>query len=315
LRPKTEGARLERLRRSLSQWLNTAGIRVEAYREGVDCWVDRVTLHQQASAVARSAKVERAMTRYEGLVDFGEGLEKEVAVVRLLRDAGVPTPAVLAWHRTTDADAEPSWMLLEYVPHDPLESLIPDAQMDLGRVARRIHGIRPSGHDRFLLRDATRWSEWIAARISMRIEAAAYYISIPDRTQLERILRATFRERDEWAVSLLHLDLRPPNLAIQNNRIVAVFDLANSIAGDPWLELGRIRGCGLLTPAFLKGYGLSGEQIEQNRNLLDAYELDLAALLVVVSREEMIDEALHDRMGRRTIMLIEQLLREYRGVA
>jgi len=108
----------------------------------------------------------------------------------------------------------------------------------------------------------------------------------------------------------LHLDLRAPNLAIRGNRIRGVLDLSNAILGDPYLELARIRGSDLLTPEFLQGYGATFLELEQNRPALDAYELDLAALLVVVSREEIDDDLLHDRMVKRTTMLLERLMAE-----
>jgi hypothetical protein len=84
--------------------------------------------------------------------------------------------------------------------------------------------------------------------------------------------------------------------------------LSNAIVGDPYLELARIRGCDLLTPAFLEGYGLGAAELERHRRLLDAYELDLSALLVVVSREEIDDDVLHARVVSRTATLLDRLL-------
>ena len=105
-----EDARLERLERSLARHLDRSEIRVTPFRQGVDCWVDRVDWPAGPPAVVRSARIERLMTRYEGLVDFGAEIAKQAAVAELLRAHGLPTPAVLAWNRSPDPDIEPSWV-------------------------------------------------------------------------------------------------------------------------------------------------------------------------------------------------------------
>jgi aminoglycoside phosphotransferase (APT) family kinase protein len=294
----------------LAARLGDDSVRVEPYREGVDSWVDLVMRRGAPFAVVRSSKVERRPTRYEGLVDYGQVLEKEVAVARLLRAAGVPTPAIIAWQRTADPDREPSWMLVEFVPHQPADQLSRDSGRELGAIARRIHAIEPAGEDLRAFDRIDCWRDWIRQRILARLAAAARYMPLPDEAALEPRLRAALAERPAQPRALLHLDLRGPNLAIDGNRIVSVFDLANAIVGDPYLELARIRGCGLLTPAFLEGYG--GEPHLAHDRALDAYELDLAALLVVVSREEMNDERLHEEMVARTTTLLCRLESEER---
>jgi Phosphotransferase enzyme family len=305
--------RIDRLTRTLARRLDDPAVKVEPYRDGVDCWVDLVRRPTVPLAVVRSAKIEHSMTRYEGLVDFGVVIEKEVVVARLLRGAKLPTPAVLAWHHTTDPESEPSWMLLEFVPHTPVDHLSAASHVELGRITRQIHAIEPSGTDLRRLSQPEPWSERIRRRILMRISAAGRYMSIPALKTVEQALLATLPRADDHPRALLHLDLRAPNLAIRENKIVGIFDLANAIVGDPYLELARIRGCGLLSPEFLSGYGEERAQIERNRPLLDAYELDLTALLVVVSREEINDDELHDRMVKRTTTLLEGLTAEHGG--
>lgn len=81
-----------------------------------------------------------------------------------------------------------------------------------------------------------------------------------------------------------------------------MIDLANAITGAPWLELARIRFCGLFTAAFRAGYGLADAEVESHERLLDVYELDVAALLTVVAVEEAGDgellESSRERLGR-----------------
>lgn len=305
---RTSIARIEVLQEILARSLGNPDIHVQPYREGVDSWVDLVRCADGALAVVRSAKVERRMTRYEGLVDYGGVLEKEAVVSRLLCEARVPTPRVLRWQRTHASEHELSWMLLEFVPHDSVDALSKECQRELGGIARRIHTIEPRGRDLDLLfTSGVAWSDWIRQRILMRIAAAGRYMPVPDPVDSERMLNAALAMRRNHPTTLLHLDLRPPNLGVKDNGIVSVFDLANAIVGDPYLELARVRGCGLLTPEFVEGYGEDHSRLQSNQRVLDAYELDLTALLVVVSREEIDDDDLHRQMVARTAELFQHL--------
>jgi fructosamine-3-kinase len=300
--------RLERLRDSLARVLNETGVQVAPYREGVDCWVDLVTRPSEAPACVRSAKFERLETRYDGIVDFGEVLEKELVVSRLLREANIPTPEILAWHRA-DSGRDRSWMLVEYVAHVPTEILSEQSERELGILARRIHAIRPRADQAARLAPGKLWDRWITRRILARVDAARRFMPVPSFDRLEQAIGEALRDRSTGHDSLMHLDLRAPNLAIANHRITAVFDLSNALVGDPYLELARIRGYGLLTPNFLAGYGIAQPEFERNRRLLDVYELDVTALLVVVSREEFDDPDLHLRMVERSAALFDLAIR------
>jgi len=300
-------SRLERLQESLARRLGEPGVRVLPFREGVDCWVDRAEWPGGPPSVIRSARIERLMTRYEGLVDFGAEIEKQVVVASLFRDHGIPTPAVFDWSRSSDPKTEPSWMLLEYVDQEPADWNDPALQLDLGTIARRIHGIKTPPDLKALRPPSSRWGAWITDRILARLAAAATYLDIPDLERVRHAVEAVAVTREAHAQHLLHLDLRPPNLVVDHNRIVSVLDLANTIIGDPWLELARVRGCGLLTQAFLQGYGCDETDTDMGE-ALDVYELDLSALLVVVSREEFDDPHLHVEMSGRTRFLVERVL-------
>ena len=304
---KSATTRFERLRQLLAQRLSDPDVAVQPYRDGVDSWVDLVKRPLAPAAVVRSAKIEQRLTRYEGLVEYGLVLEKEVTVARLLREAGIPTPEVLAWQRAHPPESEFSWMLMEFISHDSVEQLSDECQFQLGSLARQIHSIVPSGAALDQLATPENWQAWVRQRILRRIEAARRYMPLPPAPQVERLLSAALATRTAHSPGLLHLDLRPQNLAIKENRIISVFDLANALVGDPYLELARIRGCGLLTPKFLAGYGEAPTQLEQNQLALDAYELDLSALLVVVSREEADNLQLHQAMVERTATLMQRL--------
>jgi aminoglycoside phosphotransferase (APT) family kinase protein len=300
--------RLARLQRSLAERLLDPSVTVAPFRAGVDCFVDLVARDGHPPAVVRSARVELLPTRYEGIVDFGKTLRKEVVVAQLLRESGVPVPALLHWYRTDDPAREPSWMLSEFVAHAPCETLTAGAQRELGRIARMIHRIEPTQADLEAFDCAEPWTDWIVGRIQQRIDAARRYIVLPDRAQVEWALRAALAGREPLRRSLLHLDLRPPNLAVERDDIVAIFDYANAVYGDPYLELARLKECGLLTPAFLEGYALDQAEVDRRERILTAYGLDLTALLVVVSTEEFDDPRLHDEMAAKTSNALTTLM-------
>ena len=109
--------------------------------------------------------------------------------------------------------------------------------------------------------------------------------------------------------ALLHMDLWAPNICVRDGRIVAVLDVANAVAGDPLLELARLRNYGLLTTEFCEGYGLSAGVLLDVARFLDVYELDTAALLTVVAVEEIDDEALLARSRGRVRELSAALRR------
>lgn len=309
MKPMDTPARLTRLARSITRHLGgSSPIRVTRYGEGVDCWIDLVEQENAPPAVARSAKKEVVRTSYDGIVDFGAELEKQIRAAGLLRLGGVPTPAVLAWHRTSNLAVEPSWMLLELVDHFSAGWSEPDLHRQLGAITRRIHSIESDDPALALFRQSGSWGRWITERILMRATAAARYIAIPQTGALRAALFNLILGRDEAPRALLHLDLRPPNLAVRDGRIVSVLDLGNAIIGDPLLELARIRGCGLLSPAFLQGYQLAPATLCKQAAILDAYELDLALLLVVVSREEFTDDELHAAMSQRAAMLLKHVI-------
>jgi aminoglycoside phosphotransferase (APT) family kinase protein len=99
------------------------------------------------------------------------------------------------------------------------------------------------------------------------------------------------------------MDLRPANVCVADGGIAALIDVANCIVGDPLMELGRIRGYGLLTDEFLAGYGSP----ELSPALLDLYELDTALLLTVVSVEEFDDPDLHRDQAARAAELAARI--------
>jgi Phosphotransferase enzyme family len=284
---------LDALTRDLREALGDPGVTVRPWRAGTDFWADLVET-RDGLAVVRSPRISRAETSYDGVVDFGAVIEKEATALRLMAAEGIPVPRVLA--------VRPSWILLSYVPHDEAAD-IPLAS--LGELTRRLHGIRPPSS-----MQPPSWPDFVWGRLRQRLDAARRYCALPDEAALETVAADSRKTRE--ATSLLHMDLRPGNVCVSGGRIAALIDVANCIAGDPLMELGRVRGYGLLTSDFLAGYGTPDIA---DSILLDIYELDTALLLTVVSVEEFGDPALHHDQAARATELAARIVSRRGGRA
>jgi aminoglycoside phosphotransferase (APT) family kinase protein len=300
----TDEARLATLTREVSEALGEDHVQVRAWRAGVDFWADLAYRGDEVLGVVRTPRYQTVQTRYEGTVDFGAVIEKEVLVLGLLASHGVPVPAVHGWRRGRGPDGL-SWLLCDHVEHEPTSRLTPELQQQLGRIARTIHSVTTDAPQ---LLPAARWPTYVIDRLRSRLTAASkYFADLPIDELLRRAAPAVVPRRAS-ATSLLHMDLRAANLCIREGRIVAVIDVANAIVGDPLLELARIRSYGLLTEAFCAGYETSPEELGRWRMLLDVYELDTAALLTVVAMEEAADADLYASALARTEELTAALL-------
>ncbi|MFI1189012.1 phosphotransferase family protein [Streptomyces californicus] len=303
---ETARARTAGLEAEVGDALGDPGIRVAPWREGVDYFAD-LARHPDGriAGVVRSPRHEVLQTDYEGAVDFADVLAKEVAVLGLLGEAGVPAPAVLHWRRRGAPDGI-SWMLCEHIEHQPTEELNADQQQELGRITRMIHSIEPGAT---VGRPPDPWPSYVLGRLTDRLRAAEKYCpGLPVDRVLSRWADGA-PAGAERTDALLHLDLRPPNLCVRQGSIAAVIDVANAITGDPWFELARIRFCGLFTEAFRAGYGLDAADVEHHRGILDFYELDIAALLTVVAVEEIDDQELLASSRARLEHLCAQIVR------
>jgi aminoglycoside phosphotransferase (APT) family kinase protein len=295
----TAESRLAVLEQQVGEDLGDDRIQIRTWRAGVDFWADLAYRGDGVLGVVRTPRHESLETSYEGTVDFGAVVEKEVVVLRLLADHGVPVPAVRGWRRSRGPGGL-SWLLCDHVAHEPAPTLTPALQHELGRIARTIHGITTDAPQ---LRPTAPWPAYVLDRLETRLIAAGKYCEQLPIDELLRLAEPAVAVRAASATALLHMDLRPANVCIRGGRIVAVIDVANAIVGDPLLELARIRSYGLLTEPFCAGYGATLQDLVRWRSLLDIYELDTAALLTVVAVEEAADDKLFASARTR----IEQL--------
>jgi aminoglycoside phosphotransferase (APT) family kinase protein len=94
--------------------------------------------------------------------------------------------------------------------------------------------------------------------------------------------------------SLLHLDVRAPNLRCANGEVLALLDWSNALVGDPALELARLTEFAALPengvdlPGVLAGYGPAPGT--DHPSFL-VYRLDAAVMLALVFLSEAPDAA------------------------
>lgn len=145
-------------------------------------------------------------------------------------------------------------------------------------------------------------------RLDGRLRSAKRYCDDLPTTRVLEVAQLRFEERQDAAVSLLHMDLRASNLCVQDGRVAAIIDVANAIVGDPWLELGRLRSYGSLTEPFRKAYGLDDEALLAAGAHLDLYELETATLLMSVAVEEIDALDLFEASRKRALELSGRLI-------
>jgi aminoglycoside phosphotransferase (APT) family kinase protein len=267
-----------------------AGSVISPWKRGADYSALRVrSPHRRL--VLRVPLRELAPSAYDGTVDFGALLEREVTAHRVLSEAGVPMAPLLDWHRAEDAGTH-SWMLLEEVEHDEVTDPGEQELARLGDALARIHRVEPTEADTAVL-GADCAAEPMADRLAVRVAAFAERVDVPGHEDVVDAARAVLNARS-GDHRLLHMDLRPDNLCFRDGRLVAVLDLSNCTTGDVAAELGRMRAYGLLDGALVDAYAAAGHEVPA-RSVIAAYAVDTFALLGLLGTDEFADRALVDR--------------------
>lgn len=282
------------------------GSRIVPWRRGADFFALRVVPPGAATEQVLRVPLREIMNSvYDGTVDYGDIVEREAFVHRLLERRGVPVAPLLGWGRASGTD-DHSWMLLERVDHDDRTSLSPPALAALGRVLRRIHTIGwTPGLEAVVGRQTA--PEAMIERVQARVSALAERVGYPASDELVGRAQAVIGERAGLRdLRLTHMDLRPENLCFQGDDLVAVLDLSNCTLGDPAAELGRMAAYGTLTRDLLDTYA-DGEPLDGR--LVAAYAADTYALLGLLGAEEFADQELVDRGVRG----LDDCLRRLRG--
>lgn len=246
--------REEMLSCSLANALGLASslIEISYWRAGADYGVYRVLLPDSPEGVLRVPHREEMDTAYDGVVDFRRVLERELAVHDALERHRIAAPRVLG-SDTSRLDVPWSWILTEYVAHEPITSLSESQSRELGAIARRIHAIPGSDVHGPVLGGA-QFRSFMRERFLLRLGNLSESAVVPGdpAAWLEAFDELT-SGYDPAGGRLLHMDLRAENVCIAGGKIVAVLDMTNAMVGDPRCEIGRALAYGVATDDFLAG--------------------------------------------------------------
>lgn len=299
--------RCDVLARALSVRLGAA-VSVTFWREGADYGAYLVSGEGLSPAVLRVPHLEHAVSSYDGELHYAELVAKEVAVHTLLHDSGIPAPAVVDYD-TTRQHVPWSWMLVEHVVHDDAATLDDAQQRRLGELAAAIHAVGVPDAGAGVIPSPADWTAFVCDRLLRRLGELDAYASLPgDRDRWAALVARYAGTLPAGERRLLHMDLRASNLCLRDGEVVAVLDMTNAMFGSPLLELGRIQAYGLLTPAFLDGYGSVAPGFARPCDQVAFYALDSASMLALLAREELADEAMFADKLRFTEQTLELLL-------
>lgn len=229
-------------------------------------------------------------------IDTRSLLRWEYEVTRHLHGCGfpVPTPRELVL-------GERDVLISDYVTDDGHGA----DQIVLGALLRQLHHLPPPS-----MTPVAAYGlppvRLVPRRITDRFAELAALVpglpAAPDTGQLVAVLsRRPFG-------SLLHLDVRAPNLRCAGGAVRALLDWSNALTGDPLLELARIAEYALLPEngldcdAILAGYG---EPVLVDSPAFWIYRLDTAVMLALLFSSEM----QHAGLGPRSV----DRLREVHG--
>lgn len=199
------------------------------------------------------------------------------------RKAGVPSPEILAVG--DDVGREP-YMITRRVTgveatHHPKRQRIVH---EMGRYANIINSIKTNGFGtNFQWNDEAptirTWSEYLDQefRVAMRLEFFATHKILPD-TEIEKLANIIDETRTEdLTPSLNHSDLRLKNVIVDDDgEITAIIDWEEcmSTVAPPWELSIALHDLSIDEKhAFIDGYGLTPEHIEQMAPLIKAFNI------------------------------------------
>ena len=216
-------------------------------------------------------------------VDTRAQLAWEYAVTEHLSRHGLPVA------RPLDLTlGEPDVLVSAYLPDDGSRA----DQAALGALLARLHRLPPPPRSP-VATEGLPAADLLPRRIIRRWNALlALGVPLPPTPPLDRLAGPLAGRPDG---SLLHPDVRGPNLRCVGGAIVGLLDWSNALVGDPALELARLAEFarypenGLDVDAIRAGYGV---EPDPDGAATDVYRLDAAVMLCVVFHAEAPDAGL-----------------------
>lgn len=194
---------------------------------------------------------------------LADGAEAEAEMLRAIRAAGVPAPAVLA--------AAPGLLLLEALDDAGGPS---GAWADLGRVVRRLHAAAGPGYGwpvdhafgAVPIPNAAA-ADWPSFWAERRLMAWPDALPVDLARRLERVARALpERLPARPAPSLLHGDLWTGNVLAARGRVTGLIDPA-AYHGHAEVDLAMLALFAAPGPAFQRAYGATEPGLGERRPL------------------------------------------------
>jgi aminoglycoside phosphotransferase (APT) family kinase protein len=253
--------------------------------KGVEFEVWRMRHPQWGEVAVRLPGADDMSNDNDPHVDPSMLLRHEAAVYEYLADSAVPVPRSYAVvHGEFDVSVS------EFIHTD---AGTPELDcFALGMLLARLHALPPMPRiapGRAAAVFAPTIAERVARRWSVLRRIDASLPGPPSAQQLAAVIPA------DAATSLIHLDVRAPNLLLRDGKIRALIDWTNSMIGDPGLELARVEHYaaypenGIDLPALLRGYATVRPLPEPTQPLATLYRLDAAVMLAVLFNREVSD--------------------------
>ncbi|MDM5207648.1 aminoglycoside phosphotransferase family protein [Cytobacillus kochii] len=225
-------------------------------------------------------------------------LKKEAIISEHCHKHQIPVPKINKLYFSNEIN----FLVSDFVSGDGQEI----SSYDIGEVTSKIHKVPLDGLS-IVDQNERKLSNIVSHRITGRVHSLNKLINtnfiIPSSEELEAILNTSKKKN-----SLLHLDVRPPNIIGENGIIKAIIDWDNSFVGNPIMELMRIfESKELVEGDFIKGYN-DLDIIENTDTIIQSiYRLDTALMLSILFTSFINDSEKKDYYLKRVHFLIEEI--------
>ena len=272
------------------------GIRVHSitpFREGAEFTVFRAVIGAGDKVVLKTAPHEDLGSANDPSCSARALLRQEEELGRYLRSQGIPVPVSTGLL----TDGPYPCLIQEFIEHDETCEVSDD---HLAYLLSRIHAC--TAPRTLVAHEGLPFASCIARRITRRAheleKATGVSLAVPDTTRTESVLNLR-----GYRPSLLHMDIRPPNILAAAGSAQAIIDWSNALMGDPALEFARIaewwRPCTRLRVAYESICG----PLRTPRIVDLLYRLDAALVLGLLHSTERPDpEAVKAAMLRATTL-------------
>ena len=209
------------------------GIRVHSitpFREGVEFTVFRAVIGADDKVVLKTAPREDLGNANDPSCSARALLCQEEHLGRYLSSQGIPVPISLG----LVTEGPYPCLIQEFIEHDETCEVSDD---HLAYLLSRIHAC--TAPRTLVAHEGMPFASCIARRITRRAheleKATGVSLPVPDTTRIESVLKLR-----SYRPSLLHMDIRPPNILAAAGSVQAIIDWSNALMGDPALEFARI---------------------------------------------------------------------------